>query len=332
MTHSRNFPYLCNMKLTTSFRLLITEVKDFIREDFNLWAYLYAAVYVASLVFFAYGLHGYERFISPIYAEGTGWWKFPLIYNAVYFGVAIPNLLIRHDWERLRNPHFYIKAFFFVSLMSAAIGYTQYRDWFNAIHFDCALDRRFLRYAWVFVDGIFLVVLPLTIYKYLFDRKIDGIYGLCRRTEHLEVYLLALLCLLPFVIAASFLPDFQAYYPRFRPDIYEGALGWPLWAITTLFETCYGLDFITTEVFFRGAMVIGMAAILGPRSVLPMCIFYCTVHFGKPMLESCSAIFGGYLLGILAYKTKHIWGGVCAHLGIAFMMEIMGLIHLFTQL
>lgn len=75
-----------------------------------------------------------------------------------------------------------------------------------------------------------------------------------------------------------------------------------------------------------------LTAVLGPRSVLPMCVFYCSVHFGKPLLESCSAIFGGYILGILAYKTKHIWGGVCAHLGIAFMMEIMGLIHLFTRL
>lgn len=319
------------MKIKESFRLLVKEITDFIREDFNLWAYLYAAIYVATLVILAYGLHGYELYIRPIYGTGDGWWKFPILYSLVYFGVAIPNLAIRREWDKLRNPSFYLKALFFICLMSISLGYTQYRDWFNHIGVSY-LDRSFLRYSWVFADGIFLVVVPLAIYKYLFDRKVDGIYGLCRKTEHLEIYLLALLCLLPFVAAASFLPDFQSYYPRFRPDIYEGALGLPMWAVTTIFETCYASDFITTEVFFRGAMVIGMAAILGPRAVLPMCIFYCSVHFGKPLLESCSAIFGGYILGILAYKTKHIWGGVCAHLGIAFMMEIMGLIHLFARL
>lgn len=319
------------MKIKESFCLLIREITDFVREDFNIWAYLYATLYVATLVILAYGFNCYELYIRPIYRSGNGWWEFPLIYNAVYFGVAIPNLAIRKEWKKLRNPRFYLKAFFFVSLMSVALGYTQYQDWFENVGISY-LDGYFFRYCWVFVDGIFLVVIPLTLYKYLFDKKIEGIYGLCRRTEHLEIYLLALLCLLPFVAAASFLPDFQSYYPRFRPDIYEGAFGLPMWAITTIFETCYGLDFLTTEVFFRGALVIGMAAILGPRAVLPMCVFYCSVHFGKPLLESCSAIFGGYLLGILAYKTKHIWGGVCAHLGIAFMMEIMGLIHLFAHI
>lgn len=319
------------MNVRKSFCVLIQEIKDFIREDFNIWTYLYAGVYVAILIVLAYGFDGYDRYIRAIYQTNNGWWVFPILYNLVYFGVAIPNLLIRREWDRLRNPHFYLKAIFFISLMSIALGYTQYKDWFNGINASY-IERYFLLYSWVFVDGIFLVVLPLAIYKYLFDRKIDGIYGLCRKTEHLEIYLLALLVLLPFVAGASFLPDFQAYYPRFRPDVYEGVFGLPIWAVTTIFETCYGLDFITTEVFFRGAMVIGMAAILGPRAVLPMCVFYCTVHFGKPLLESCSAIFGGYVLGILAYKTKHIWGGVCAHLGIAFMMEIMGLIHLFAGL
>lgn len=323
--------YLCRMELRKSFRQLIDEIISFVKEDFHPWAYLYSVLFVSALIVVAYGFDGYHRFIAPLYRNGQSWWAMPLIYSAVYFLVAIPNLLIRKEYAPLRNPRFYLKALFFVCLMSFAIGYTQYRTWFTGDGLTC-LDTAFLRYCWVFVDGIFLVVLPLAVYKYLFDRKIEGIYGLCRRTQHLQVYLLALLCLLPFVAAASWLPDFQSYYPRFRPDIYEGALGMPMWGVTAFFETCYGADFITTEVFFRGALVIGMAAVLGPRAVLPMCVFYCTVHFGKPLLESCSACFGGYILGILAYKTKHIWGGVCAHLGIAFMMEIMGLIHLFARM
>lgn len=317
------------MKIKDSFRLLIGDVISFVKEDFHPWAYLYAAVVVTVLMVMAYACDGYQRWIVPMYGASPYGLYFAIYYACIYFLIAIPNQLIRKEYAPLKDWRFYLKPLFFITLMATAIGYTEYRQWFNSDSLT-RLDSYFLRYSWVFVDGIFLVVVPLAIYKYLFDRKVEGVYGLCRRTGHINVYLLALLCLLPFVAAASFLPDFQAYYPRFHPGRWEGALGWPMWGITAFFETCYGLDFLTTEVFFRGAMVIGLTAIMGPRAVLPMCIFYCTVHFGKPMLESASAIFGGYLLGILAYKTKHIWGGVCAHLGIAFMMEIMGLIHLLS--
>ena len=319
------------MKLKTDIKTLFGEIIDFIKEDFNPWAYLYTAVVVTVLIIVAYPLNGYRTLIAPLFWNNTSWWALPLIYYGIYMLVAIPNLLIRKDYVRLKDKRFYLKPLLFIWLFAFSIGYTFYGRWFNSPSLT-NIDSYFLRWCWIYFDGILLVVVPLALYKYFFDKKIEGIYGLCRRTQYLPVYLTALLFILPFVAAASFLPDFQSYYPRLHPERLEGAMGLPQWAVTSIFEFCYGADFITTEVFFRGAMVIGMSAILGPRAVLPMCVFYCSVHFGKPMLESISAIFGGYLLGILAYRTKHIWGGVCAHLGIAFMMEIMGLIHLFARL
>lgn len=316
------------MTLKSDIKHLLGEVIDFVKEDFHPWAYLYSALVVSALLVLAYAFHGYDRWIAPLYYNNQSWWALPLYYSAIYLLVAVPNLLIRREYAPLRDPRFWLKSLFFVCLMSFAMGYRFYRNWFDGDSLTY-IDIYFLRSTWVQLDGIFFVVLPLAIYKYLFDKKIEGLYGLCRKTQYVNVYLVALLCILPFVIAASFLPDFQSYYPRFSPQM-EGALGLPMWANAAVFETCYGLDFLTTEVFFRGAMVIGLGTVLGPRAVLPMCVYYCTVHFGKPCLESISAIFGGYLLGILAYRTKHIWGGVCAHLGIAFMMEIMGLIHLFA--
>ncbi|MBQ9705221.1 MAG: hypothetical protein IJV55_03390 [Paludibacteraceae bacterium] len=317
------------MKLLADIKELLADVVSFVREDWNPFAYGWAALVAATLVVLAYPLGGYSRWVIPLFRNGMSWWAMPVFFYCVYMLVAIPNLLIRKEHAPLRRPAFYLKPAFFIFLMSFTMGYRLYNDFFRSLSLN-PTDRYYLTWLWLYFDGIVLVMLPLAIYKYIFDRRIEGLYGLCRRSRHVPVYLTALLFILPFVAAASFLPDFQAYYPRFRPDYCEGAFGWPMWAVTALFETCYGLDFITTEVFFRGAMVIGMTAILGPRAVLPMCVYYCTVHFGKPCLESVSAIFGGYLLGILAYKTKHIWGGVCAHLGIAFMMEIMGLLHLFA--
>jgi hypothetical protein len=52
-------------------------------------------------------------------------------------------------------------------------------------------------------------------------------------------------------------------------------------------------------------------------------VLYCTLHFGKPMGEAVSSVFGGYILGVVAYETRSIWGGVIVHIGIAWMMEII---------
>jgi len=70
-------------------------------------------------------------------------------------------------------------------------------------------------------------------------------------------------------------------------------------------------------------LVIGMAALLNSNAVLPMVAVYVALHFGKPVLETISAVFGGYFLGALAFQTRHIWGGVIIHMGIAVVIELL---------
>jgi hypothetical protein len=55
-----------------------------------------------------------------------------------------------------------------------------------------------------------------------------------------------------------------------------------------------------------------------------MATFYCSIHFGKPLFECISSYFGGLILGVIAYKTQSIMGGLAVHLGIAWLMEIGG--------
>ncbi|RYZ55167.1 MAG: abortive infection protein, partial [Chitinophagaceae bacterium] len=56
----------------------------------------------------------------------------------------------------------------------------------------------------------------------------------------------------------------------------------------------------------------------------PMAIFYCTIHFGKPLGECISSYFGGLILGVVAYRTQTIMGGFFVHVGIAWLMELIG--------
>jgi hypothetical protein len=41
-------------------------------------------------------------------------------------------------------------------------------------------------------------------------------------------------------------------------------------------------------------------------------------------MECISSFFGGLILGVIAYRTRSIVGGLVVHLGIAWMMEIGG--------
>jgi len=91
-----------------------------------------------------------------------------------------------------------------------------------------------------------------------------------------------------------------------------------------MFELFYGLDFFSTELYFRGFLVLAFVRWLGPAAILPMAVFYVTIHFGKPLGETISSFFGGYLLGIFAYYSRSIWGGVLVHIGLAWLMELAG--------
>ena len=91
-----------------------------------------------------------------------------------------------------------------------------------------------------------------------------------------------------------------------------------------LFELSYGSDFFTIELFFRGFLILAFAKWAGKEAILPMAVFYCTIHFGKPLGECISSFFGGLILGIVIYHARTIWGGLMVHLGIAWLMELGG--------
>ena len=73
-------------------------------------------------------------------------------------------------------------------------------------------------------------------------------------------------------------------------------------------------------------LVLAFARWAGKDAILPMAIFYCTIHFGKPLGECISSYFGGMILGVVSYHTRTIIGGFLVHVGIAWLMELGGYI------
>lgn len=146
-------------------------------------------------------------------------------------------------------------------------------------------------------------------------------YGTGAPRSSSRPYALMLLFMLPLIAAASTQPDFLSIYPKWwHYDSVRQASGMK----KLVYELSYGSDFITIELFFRGFLVLAFGRIAGTKAILPMAVFYCTIHFGKPLGECISSFFGGIVLGVVSYHTGSIRGGLLVHLGIAWLMELGG--------
>ena len=264
----------------------------------------------------------YQNVMRETYSNGNSIWAFPLFYGTMYFLVAIPVLFIQKDYELLSSSKFYLKSLFFITLYGASIGYFGYRNCEFPTLFSN--ERLYIIKLVSQLKGTIIYIIPLFILKLTIDRNINGIYGLDNNSKHIKAYLILFFMLLPFLIAVSFTPDFLSAYPQFHPWAFDGIFGISTGLYTLLYELTYAIDFVKTELVFRGMLIIGMVNIMGRKAVLPMVAMYAAIHFGKPLGETLSSIFGGYILGALAYQTRHIWGGVIVHICIAMTMEIMG--------
>jgi hypothetical protein len=136
-------------------------------------------------------------------------------------------------------------------------------------------------------------------------------------------YLWLFLWMLPLLIWASYQVDFIKSYPRYLPVNQEDNPYISSFQRVILFEISYVLQFFALEVFFRGFMVMALGKFLGAAAVYPMVAVYCFLHFFKPMPEALGSIFGGLILGIIAYYSRSVAGGVLIHVAIALTMELL---------
>jgi hypothetical protein len=159
---------------------------------------------------------------------------------------------------------------------------------------------------------------------YLVWRRFDAdrpYYGTGVPRTSIRPYMLMLLIMVPLVALASTQHDFLSLYPKFwHYESVRHSTG----PQKFLYELSYGSDFITIELFFRGFLVLAFARYGGYKAILPMAVFYCSIHFGKPLGECISSFFGGIVLGVVSYHTRSIRGGLMVHLGIAWLMELGG--------
>ncbi len=148
-------------------------------------------------------------------------------------------------------------------------------------------------------------------------------YGFSTKNASLKSYFVLLLLMLIPLFWAAQQADFRSFYPR-AAHLELPPNGPHNTALTAGYEVLYSLDYVATELFFRGFLLLHFSRFAGEKVILPMCIFYVVIHFDKPLAEAVSSFFGGMVLGVLALRTRSIYGGIIVHLGIALLMEGLG--------
>lgn len=302
------------------------DIGAFLKKDFLWGKYLFALVLAVGIIVAQIKFGIYDIIIGPTYDNGTSMLRIPIIYIGVYFLVLITSLAMHRELWRLKRWQVWVFPVVLLFIDGAGQGYYGYMAWAEA-HGATMKDQFYLQLVGSFMFRSVFIVLSLCVFRWLTEGKF-GLFGLKCSGKYLRVYGLIYLLLLPMFLMVSFTPQFLSYYPKMYITWYDGAMGWERWQLIGLFEAFYANDFIGVEGMFRGAMVIGLARWLGCRTVLPMALTYMCIHLGKPDLELVSSVIGGYILGVLAWRTRHLWGGIIIHLGIAMFFEVVGIIRL----
>ncbi|AQG81424.1 CPBP family intramembrane glutamic endopeptidase [Spirosoma montaniterrae] len=301
-------------------KALWRDLRTHLQTDFQPDLYGAVAVWLVLLLTVNYYLDLEDSYIDSF--QGQPIW--PVFYFGLYATCYYVSVWL---WTHFcHRPDIWRNREFWTRSLTALISYSIYSGFYAHSELSRQLwDGQafvFLYYCLHNLQSLLTIVLPLYLFYRFADPQPSQFYGMAPKRKGLVLYLTLLALMVPLITWASFQPDFLASYPTYHDTSANEFFGVPEWVTTLIYELCYGWDFVPTELLFRGFLVIGMSRVLGSGAILPMIVWYCAIHFGRPVGEAVSSIFGGYLLGVLALSTRSIWGGLLIHIGIAWGMEI----------
>ncbi len=303
-------------------------LKQHIAADLNWKLYASVGVFLAICVFVNYKINFENGYID----RDVGKWIRVLWYflemSFAYFVTSAIVFYFNNTFHHFRSKRYWSITLIGLGFLALNLGFPYAWKIAGAL----AADKfSLVRWTYGVVDNLvnfFIQAIPLFVFARMFETNREN-FGVNKKNIDLQPYWQILGIVLPLVIIASFEEGFRNYYPVYRR--YEVAdvnnpTDVPDWLFGLGFELAYGLDFFNVEFLFRGVLIVGVSQLIGKEAILPMVAAYCFLHFGKPLGECISSIFGGYILGVVAFYTRNIWGGVMVHMGLAWMMEVAAFI------
>ena len=306
-------------------RIFVEYIKNYFKEEFNWTTHAIILTFLGVCIFLNYGLVlGEEKSLYDelIHIETRSFTTMGLLilFFSLPFFFTLGILRIVEGKKLITNGKYILFALIGIILLSLDYSYylmNYVDDWFGHNQFihawvhDCASN----------LSSFLTIVIPLFILYFFIKKFHPERFGFKLNGARLGPYLWLIVLMIPLLIIASFNKGFIDHYPMYTERFAYEHMNLEQWHTEAIFELCYGSRFISVEMFFRGFLVVGLSKYVGKDAILPMVAIYCFLHFGKPAGEAVSSIFGGYILGILAYESRNIYGGLIAHLGIAWGME-----------
>ncbi|TAE85707.1 MAG: CPBP family intramembrane metalloprotease [Bacteroidetes bacterium] len=296
---------------------LIQQLRKFVAAyPFTYW--------VVMLLFCAIGVYsnyfmGLKQWMKPL-TDGKEFLAYFILYTVHTLWGFIWYSVFFKEYAFWKKVNFWL-------LLLAGLGIFAFRVSFDE-HYHWIANMASAENVWVyqsifkhFFKQLYLMV-PIFLLWLIADSNNQPFYGFSSKQHKAKLYWGLLLAMVPLVAYASTQADFLDFYPRASKISQAGVST----SMLLLFEFFYGLDFISIELFFRGFMIMAFTRFVGIHAVLPMACFYLSIHYGKPMGEAISSFFGGTILGVIAYHSKSIYGGIMVHMGIAWLMELGGFI------
>jgi CAAX prenyl protease-like protein len=245
-----------------------------------------------------------------------------IIFYSFIFGIAYYFQFIGKQTSPIKHRKLFF-VYFFIAVIIFSVKQIHWQ-----IPFLNALNYPWKRY-WMIVLQLPLklfFLLTSLFFVWKLNRDKESFFGLTTKNFQPKPYLIILALLIPLVAVAAIQHDFLQAYPKVKNIFFVKNYTHQQWLWKLIYEISYSLDFVSIELFFRGFLVISFIRFAGADAILPMAAFYCTIHFGKPLGECISSFFGGMVLGVIADRTKSIFGGLIVHLGVAWAMEFFGYI------
>jgi hypothetical protein len=302
-------------------------LKSHVAIDFNWKLYSLVAAFLAIAIIINYRIDLENDIIDKHAGEPVRILYYLLLQSSVYFAISFIVLYSRNQLHHFRSLRYWAITVAGLFCLCAGMGFPYLQK------ITLMFGGSFQVFKWTYgvmnnVTDFFIQTLPLFVFARFFDRRREN-FGVNRKNIDFGPYWQILLIVLPLVIIASFEDGFRNYYPMYRRYEITAATNptdIPSWLFALGYEFVYGMDFFNVEFLFRGVLVIGVSQVIGKEAILPMVGAYCVLHFGKPVGECVSSIFGGYILGVVALYTRNIWGGVIVHIGLAWMMETVAFV------
>ena len=302
---------------------IIQYLKDYFKEYLNVGFYSAVAVFLVVCIFLNYYFDIDDSFFDQFHRSIWDWPVMALFQSFPFLVTCLFLYLFNLNREWLTSGDFWLRVLIGFTILGFSRGFYYHRYLFEGLE---RVDYYFFMRSARWASTLFNMVLPLILVNLLIEKGADrNLYGLTRGKFEWKPYAIMLLITSVFLAIGSFLGEIRSYYPRYGKSggaAFAEAHDLEEWITVLVYELAYGSSFVSVELVFRGYLIMAFSRILGGYAVVAMVTSYCFLHFGKPLGETVSSIFGGYVLGIIAFYSRSIWGGIWIHMGVAWLMEL----------